>query len=66
MKILSDNEIDEQPHVFDLKQYDTGTLVIWTKFDKIEGAEMAVVKNLETNKYYLYGIETYIHNVKEN
>lgn len=61
------------PHekIKDLKPGDTFELISGTpykliKFDKIEGAEMAVVKSLETNKYYLHGIETYIHNVKEN
>lgn len=61
------------PHekIKDLKPGDTFELISGTpykliKFDKIEGAEMAVVKSLETNKYYLHGIETYIYNVKEN
>lgn len=33
---LLDNEINELPHINELKAYKTGTLVIWTKFDKIE------------------------------
>lgn len=33
---LSDEEINELPHVADLKKYESGTLVIWTSFDKIE------------------------------
>lgn len=40
---LSDSEIDELPQIDKLKEYVTGTLVIWTNFDKIEGA----AKNFE-------------------
>lgn len=40
---LSDSEIDELPQIDKLKEYETGTLVIWTNFDKIEGA----AKNFE-------------------
>ncbi|MCQ2543414.1 MAG: hypothetical protein MJ126_04560 [Lachnospiraceae bacterium] len=61
------------PHekIKDLKPGDTFELISGIpykliKFDKIEGAEMAVVKSLETNKYYLQSIETNIYNVKEN
>lgn len=43
LKQLSETEIDALPQVDRLKTYDTGTLVIWTKFDKIE--ELA--KNFE-------------------
>lgn len=35
LKQLNSEEIDSLPHIDDLKEYDTGTLVIWTKFDKI-------------------------------
>lgn len=34
---LDDGEIESLPIVEDLSKYTTGTLVIWTKFDKIEG-----------------------------
>ncbi len=40
---LSDSEIDELPQIDKLKEYESGTLVIWTNFDKIEGA----AKNFE-------------------
>lgn len=40
---LSDEEINELPHVADLKKYESGTLVIWTSFDKIEDS----AKNFE-------------------
>lgn len=40
---LSDEEINELPHVADLKKYESGTLVIWTNFDKIEDS----AKNFE-------------------
>lgn len=40
---LSDSEIDELPQIERLKEFETGTLVIWTNFDKIEGA----AKNFE-------------------
>lgn len=43
LKVLSSNEIDRLPHIFDLKEYESGTLVIWTKFDKIED----LAKNFE-------------------
>ncbi len=32
------DEIEQMPHIGDLLEYDCGTLVIWIKFDKIEGA----------------------------
>lgn len=35
---LSDSEIEDLPQIEKLKEYETGTLVIWTHFDKIEGA----------------------------
>ena len=35
LKELSVDEIDELPHIEDLKHYDSGTLVIWNKFDSI-------------------------------
>ena len=40
---LSDSEIDELPQIDKLKEYESGTIVIWTNFDKIEGA----AKNFE-------------------
>ncbi len=43
LKKLSDEEINQLPHITELTHYETGTLVIWTKFDKIE--ELA--KNFE-------------------
>lgn len=43
LKQLSDEEIEQLPHINHLKEYKTGTIVIWTKFDKIEG----LAKNFE-------------------
>lgn len=43
LKKLSEDEIKCLPHIEGLNPYDTGTLVIWTKFDKIEGG----TKNFE-------------------
>ena len=43
LKNLSDEEILSLPQIDSLKKYQTGTIVIWTKFDKIE--ELA--KNFE-------------------
>ena len=43
LKELYPDEIEQLPHVNDLVQYESGTLVIWTKFDKIENAS----KNFE-------------------
>lgn len=40
---LSDDEINVLPQIDKLKEYETGTLVIWTNFDKIEG----MAKNFE-------------------
>lgn len=36
LKVLSPEEIDALPHIDDLRKFDSGTIVIWTKFDKIE------------------------------
>ncbi len=38
LKELSDEETNKLPHINDLKKYETGTLVIWTKFDNIENS----------------------------
>lgn len=38
LKELSQEEIDVLPHIEDLKKHETGTLVIWTKFDNIENS----------------------------
>ena len=38
LAVLSDEEIAAMPRVEILDQYETGTIVIWEKFDKIEGA----------------------------
>ncbi len=35
LKILSSYEIDDLPHIADLRKYESGTLVIWNKFDKL-------------------------------
>lgn len=43
LKILSADEIDVLPHIHILAGYESGTLVIWTKFDKIE----SLAKNFE-------------------
>ena len=43
LKELYADEIEKLPHIDVLSQYESGTLVIWTKFDKIEGAS----KNFE-------------------
>jgi len=40
---LSQEEIDVLPHIQELKKYESGTLVIWTNFDKIEDS----AKNFE-------------------
>lgn len=45
LKQLSNEEIDILPNIERLRNYETGTLVIWTKFDKIE--ELA--KDFETS-----------------
>lgn len=42
---LDQSEIDLLPHINDLRNYETGTLVIWEKFDKIEG----LAKNFEVS-----------------
>lgn len=38
LKELTPEEIDDLPHIDDLKGYTSGTLVIWTKFDNIENS----------------------------
>ena len=43
LKELNAAETDALPHIEDLKALDSGTLVIWTKFDKIEN----LAKNFE-------------------
>lgn len=43
LKILSHEEIEELPNIEGLLQYETGTLVIWKKFDKLE----KLAKNFE-------------------
>ncbi len=43
LKQLTEDEIAELPKINELKKYETGTVVIWTKFDKLE--ELA--KNFE-------------------
>jgi hypothetical protein len=43
LKVLTESEIDCLPHIDDLRTYETGTLVVWFKFDKIEG----LAKNFE-------------------
>lgn len=43
LKILAQDEINALPHISDLKENESGTLVIWRKFDKIEG----LAKNFE-------------------
>lgn len=43
LKILSDEEISNLPKVEELNAYQSGTIVIWTKFDKIQG----LAKNFE-------------------
>lgn len=43
LKQLSDEEIEEIPEVDRLNNYESGTIVVWTKFDKIEG----LAKNFE-------------------
>ncbi len=37
LEILSDEEIESLPHIDKLKAFESGTIVIWTKFDRIEG-----------------------------
>lgn len=43
LKQLANEEIEQLPEIDRLESYETGTLVIWTKFDKIEG----LAKNFE-------------------
>lgn len=43
LKMLGPKEIDTLPQIHNLAKYETGTLVLWTKFDKIEG----LAKNFE-------------------
>ena len=43
LKLLSSEEINALPQIHNLAKYETGTLVIWTKFDKIED----LAKNFE-------------------
>ncbi len=43
LKQLTEEETDRLPRISELKKYESGTLVIWTKFDKIEG----LAKNFE-------------------
>ena len=43
LKQLNDEEINSLPKIDELKQYQNGTLVVWTKFDKIE----SLAKNFE-------------------
>ena len=43
LKVLTTEEIESIPHINDLLKYASGTLVVWTKFDKIEG----LAKNFE-------------------
>lgn len=43
LKVLSDDEIQDLPQVAHLSSFESGTIVIWTKFDKIEG----LAKNFE-------------------
>lgn len=43
LKEWDETEINLLPHILELKQFESGTLVIWTKFDKIE----ALAKNFE-------------------
>jgi len=38
LKVLEKNEIESLPYINDLKAYESGTLVIWNKFDKIESS----------------------------
>ena len=43
LKQLNAEEIERLPQISELDTYETGTIVIWTKFDKIEG----LAKNFE-------------------
>ena len=43
LKILDGEEIEDLPNIEGLLQYETGTLVIWKKFDKLE----SLAKNFE-------------------
>ncbi len=43
LKVLTQEEINGLPQINNLNDYETGTLVIWTKFDKIED----LAKNFE-------------------
>lgn len=43
LKVLNSEEINALPQIHNLAEYETGTLVVWTKFDKIEN----LAKNFE-------------------
>ncbi len=43
LKQLNEEEISHMPQIDRLREYESGTLVVWTKFDKIEG----LAKNFE-------------------
>lgn len=43
LKVLNSEEINALPSIHNLAEYETGTLVVWTKFDKIEN----LAKNFE-------------------
>lgn len=51
LKVLSEKEIDALPMIDRLKEQETGTLVIWTKFDKIQ----SLAKNFEDSFRALVG-----------
>ena len=36
LKVLDKDELDSLPYIDSLRSYDSGTLVVWNKFDKIE------------------------------
>ncbi|MBR3382822.1 MAG: ATP-binding protein [Clostridia bacterium] len=38
LSVLDKNEIAELPYIDELREYDSGTLVVWEKFDKIESS----------------------------
>ena len=48
LKLLTEDEIDCLPHIEKLNSYKTGTLVIWTKFDKINDSAKSFEDSFRT------------------
>lgn len=46
LQILDESEINEVPCVFQLKEQDSGTLVLWRKFDRLQATESNIFEAL--------------------